>query len=248
MAPVPTWRGRALRLADRYEFGDQLKRLRAVGSPGLRRDLRDHAALRLIFAALLRPDSHVVDIGANHGSVLAEFVRLVPDGRWLAFEPIPALHAELTVAFPGVDVREVALSDSPGEARFQHVVSADGYSGLRRRTYPGPVDVQEITVRTARLDDELPVDFSPALIKIDVEGGELGVLRGARETLETHRPVVVFEHGQGAAEHYGTTSAEVWDVLDGAGLRVFDLAGVGPYSRDQFEAAFTRPIWNWLAR
>jgi FkbM family methyltransferase len=214
----------------------------------LRRDLRDHAALRLLFAALLRPDAHVIDVGANHGVVLAELVRLTPNGRSLAFEPIPELYAELTAAFPEVDVRDVALSNGPGRASFQHVVSADGYSGLRRRTYPSKAEVREITVRTARLDDELPDGFEPALIKIDVEGGELGALRGAERTLATHRPVVIFEHGQGAAEHYGTTSGEVWDVLDGAGLRIFDLAGVGPYRRSHFEAAFTQPIWNWLAR
>jgi FkbM family methyltransferase len=210
--------------------------------------LRDHAVLRLLFAAVLRPDSHVIDVGANHGAVLAELVRLTPEGRSLAFEPVPELSAELSAAFPGVDVRDVALSDAPGQSTFQHVVSADGYSGLRRRSYPGRVDIREISVRTARLDDELPGDFAPALIKIDVEGGELGVLRGAQRTLATHRPVVIFEHGQGAAEHYGATSGDVWEVLDGAGLRIFDLAGVGPYTRSHFESAFTQPIWNWIAR
>jgi FkbM family methyltransferase len=237
-----------MELAERFHVDDQLKRLRALGSPGLRRDLRDHAALRLLFAALLRPDAHVIDVGANHGAVLGELVRLTPQGRWLAFEPIPSLRAELTAAFPDVDIRDAALSDSAGEATFQHVVSADGYSGLQRRTYPGEVEIEEITVRTARLDDELPEGFAPALIKIDVEGGELGVLRGAERTLATHRPVVIFEHGAGAAEHYGTTSGQVWDALDAAGLRIFDLAGEGPYSRAEFEDAFTAPIWNWLAR
>lgn len=243
-----TLRQRGMELAERFHVDDQLKRLRALSSPGLRRDLRDHAALRVLFAALLRPDAHVIDVGANHGSVLADLLRLTPQGRWLAFEPIPALRAELTTRFPQADVRDAALSDRAGEATFQHVVSADGYSGLQRRTYPGHVDIQEITVRTARLDDELPEGFAPALIKIDVEGGELGVLRGAERTLAEHRPVVIFEHGAGAAEHYGTTSGEVWDALDGAGLRIFDLAGEGPYSRAAFEAAFTEPIWNWLAR
>jgi FkbM family methyltransferase len=242
------WRRRVMQLAAGWGLDGPLKQLRALGSPALRRDLREHDALRLLFAVVLRPDAHVIDVGANRGSVLAELVRLTPEGRWLAFEPIPALNGELRAAFPNVDVRDVALSDAAGEASFQHVVSADGYSGLRRRSYPGSVDVQEITVRTARLDEELPADFAPALIKVDVEGGELQVLRGAQHTLTAHRPVVVFEHGQGAAEHYGTRSGDVWDVLDEAGLRIFDLAGTGPYPRAEFEAAFTQPIWNWVAR
>lgn len=244
----PNWRGRVLRVAERYHVDDHLKRLHALGNPGLRRDLRDHEALRTLFAALVRSDSHVVDVGANRGHVLGELVRLTPEGRWLAFEPIPQLRAEVVASYPQVDVRQVALSDAAGEATFQHVVSADGYSGLRRRSYPRDVEVREITVRTARLDDELPEGFAPTLIKIDVEGGELGVLRGAQRTLAAHRPAVIFEHGQGAAEHYGTSSGDVWDVLDEAGLRIFDFAGVGPYSRERFEAAFEEPIWNWMAR
>jgi FkbM family methyltransferase len=214
----------------------------------MRRDARDHAALKTIFAVTLARDGHAVDVGANHGATVAEMVRIASHGRILAFEPIPSLHDELVTAFPTADVRNVALSDKSGEATFHHVVSADGLSGLRRRSYPGDQVVRQITVRTARLDDEMPEGFSPSLVKIDVEGAELQVLRGATQVLDRHRPVVVFEHGVGAADHYGTTSAQVWDLFAGLGMRIFDLAGVGPYSRDRFEAAFTEPIWNWVAK
>jgi hypothetical protein len=89
----------------------------------------------------------------------------------------------------------------------------------------------------------------PALIKIDVEGGELGVFRGARETLARHRPHVVFEHTKGGATHHDATPEEVWDVLAACGLRVFDLEGDGPLSRDAFADAFDlRARHNWLAR
>jgi FkbM family methyltransferase len=243
-----TWRDHTLRFAQRYGFDDRLRSLRALPNPALRRDLRDHAVLRLIFATALRADAHVIDVGANRGSVLADLVLLTPDGRQMAFEPIPSLASTLGAAFPGVEVEELALSDRAGTSTFAHVVSADGYSGLRRRTLPQGAVVEEISVRTARLDDVLADDFVPALVKIDVEGAELQVLRGARETLARHRPAVIFEHGQGAADAYGTTSGEVWDLFADCGQRIFDLAGVGPYSRDQFAAAFPKPIWNWLAR
>jgi FkbM family methyltransferase len=241
-------RQRVLGLASRMGVDEHARRLRTVTDPGMRRDRRDHAALKTIFAVTLARDAHAVDIGANHGATVGEMVRVAPEGRVVAFEPIPALHAELVAAFPTADVRNVALSDETGHATFHYVVSADGLSGLRRRSYPGKQDVREITVRTARLDDELPEDFDPSLIKIDVEGAELQVLRGALGTLERHRPVVVFEHGVGAADHYGTSSGDVWDLFAGVGMRIFDLAGEGPYARDRFEAMFTEPIWNWVAK
>ena len=95
-------------------------------------------------------------------------------------------------------------------------------------------------MRTERLDDALPSGYVPALLKIDVEGAELEVLRGGGETIARHRPVVVFEHGAGSADHYGTAPADVWELLDGAGLRVSGLDGAGPFSLAEFEDQFAR--------
>jgi FkbM family methyltransferase len=216
----------------------------------MERDRRDNEALRLALAATLARDAHVIDIGAHHGAVLEDMVRCAPEGRFLAFEPIPELAAALRARFPAVDVHEVALFDAAGESTFAHIADIPAHSGLRLRSLPpGEHDIREITVRTARLDDLLPDGFAPAFIKIDVEGGELGVLRGAVETLRRHKPVIVFEHGIGAAEHYGHTSGELHDLLCGeCGMRIYDLAGAGPFSRAEFEALFPEPVWNFLAR
>jgi hypothetical protein len=82
-----------------------------------------------------------------------------------------------------------------------------------------------------------------------VEGAEREVFEGAIETLRRHRPVVWFEHGAGGADHYGTTPADVHALLvDEAGLRIFDSDGHGPYSRPEFEAVFTEPMFNFVAR
>ncbi len=55
-------------------------------------------------------------------------------------------------------------------AQFNYVRNLPGYSGLKRRAYPRPPDVEVLEVRTERLDDHLPEGYVPALIKIDVEG------------------------------------------------------------------------------
>ena len=88
----------------------------------------------------------------------------------------------------------------------------------------------------------------PALIKIDVEGAERQVIEGAIETLRRHAPIVVFEHGPGAQDEYQTSPEQVYDLLvSGAGMRIFDIDGVGPYSRTQFVDVYYKPIWNFVA-
>lgn len=208
----------------------------------IQRDQTDFQSMRRLLAFVLGPADSAVDIGAHRGAVLAEMQRVAPDGRHVAFEPIPGLAARLREEFPDVEIHQAALSDAPGEAQFAHVRgSAEGWSGLRFRPLPTgeEADVEQIEVALEVLDQVLPVDLAPKVIKVDVEGAEEQVLRGALGTLRRHRPVVIFEHGSGSAETYGTTPAAIFALLrDEAGYRIFDLDGNGPYSLEQFEHAF----------
>jgi FkbM family methyltransferase len=214
-------------------------------------DRRDHEALAAIFAAVLAPDANAVDVGAHTGDVLADILRIAPRGRHVGFEPLPELAVALQRRHPGVCVRNVALSDTAETASFTHVIDRPGWSGLRPRPTPdgAAARTETLTVATERLDDALPADYVPALIKIDVEGAELQVLTGATRILSTHRPVVVFEHGLGSADHYGTRPEQVHDLFADLGYRVFDLQGAGPYDRSAFMEAFhTAARVNFLAR
>jgi FkbM family methyltransferase len=223
---------------------------RALLSVGSRREARDRHAMSVLLASILSRRAHTVDVGAHSGAVLREILRVAPAGRHIAYEPIPELAQSLAEQFPAVTVRAAALSDKSGEASFVHVDSAPEYSGLREREYHGVTEVHkhEITVRTERLDDALPDGFRPDFIKIDVEGAEMLVLRGATQTLRKFRPAIVFEHGVGASERYGTKPEDVFDLLAGElAMRIFDLDGAGPYTREHFVAIFAEPLWNFLA-
>ena len=114
-----------------------------------------------------------------------------------------------------MDVRCAAVSDHAGEASFGHVRAAEAWSGLAYRPLPGDAeqDLVEIPVRLEALDDSLPLGYAPALIKIDVEGGEEAVLRGAQRTLREQKPLVIFEHGLGSANAYGTEPSDVFGLL-----------------------------------
>ena len=214
------------------------------------RDSADNAALRLLLAFALRSDSCCIDVGAHKGLWLEAFRRYAPLGRHLAYEPLPDMYGDLVRRFPEMDVRNAALSNVAGETTFVHALDDPGYSGLRERTYPRPFATETITVRTERLDDALPDGFVPALIIIDVEGAEQGVVEGGLETIRRHQPIIVFEHGLGAADHYGTTPLDMYRLLvDEAGLSLFDLDGNGPFGSDEFQRRYESALqWNWVAR
>jgi len=172
----------------------------------------DRETMRVMDRAIF-PAANAVDIGCHRGAILREILKRSPNGTHFAFEPIPDLYRALTRTFPRVQVFDVALSSKPGVSRFQHVISWPGYSGFKRLDYPGRETILEIEVRTDALDNIIPVETPIHFVKIDVEGAELEVLQGAVQTLRRYQPVVVFEHGCGAVDHYGTTPAAVYDLL-----------------------------------
>ena len=218
-------------------------------TPAENRNDRDDANLRFLLACILRADSNCIDIGAHTGSVLSEMVRIAPGGSHIGFEPLPDLASRLRHDFPNVEILETALADEKGELTFVHDLTNPGYSGLREREYPtADEETETIKVNVDRLDDVLPKGFVPHFIKVDVEGGELGVFRGGVETLRKNKPVIWFEHGIGAADYYGARSEDIYDLLvPDVGLRLYDADGNGPLSRSGFVDLFSAPIWNFLA-
>jgi FkbM family methyltransferase len=211
------------------------------------RDRRDYEAMRVLFAGALAPDSNCVDVGCSLGVVLNAMLQCAPHGRHIAYEPAPDLCADLATRFPHVDVRNAALSNQSGEREFVHLPDRIGYSHFlgdgESRT---PLSGDAIVVRVETLDSALPEGYAPTLVKIDVEGAELEVLEGAECMLATCRPIVVFEHGAGRPD----VSRELFELVsERAGLRVYDIDGNGPMTRQRFlEVVSQRHVWNFIAR
>jgi len=177
-------------------------------------ELQEMKEIRRVIAKVVSSDSNCVDVGSNKGHILRDILRYAPHGRHFAFEPIPDLAQYLRQRFPRVILFEIALSDRSGEAHFCHVVTRPGRSGFRRQKYPRPNEiVREITVTTDTLDNIVPKKWPFRLIKVDVEGAELLVLRGGIQTLQRHRPYILFEHGKKFADTYGCTSEMIHDLL-----------------------------------
>jgi FkbM family methyltransferase len=139
------------------------------------------------FRAAVRPGAIVIDAGANAGGYAVLFGQWVgPTGRVYAFEPDARAFAALVdhVALNNLSDRvfpvAAAVSDTTGTARLR-LASASGLSHVVPEHDHDPNDV---TVETMTLDDFCAsASVRPSLIKVDVEGAELMVLRGARETM-----------------------------------------------------------------
>ncbi|OGX92060.1 hypothetical protein BEN49_17435 [Hymenobacter coccineus] len=194
-----------------------IKRLPIAFTQNQRYDRQTERVLRRV----LHPQANCVDVGCHKGEVLAQMLRYAPQGQHFGFEPIPALYQQLTRTFahrPNCYFYQLGLGEAPGEVSFNYVLTNPAYSGFVKRRYDRPERDTLITVQRARLDDVLPAGTRIDLIKIDVEGGELQVLLGAQALLAASRPVIVFEHGIGGSDHYGTRPEQVFDLLTGPAI------------------------------
>ena len=201
-----------------------------------------------IMSRTLSRDSNAIDVGAFEGGMLQHILRHAPRGRHFAFEPLPDRYAKLRRSFPSVEIYPYALSDTPGSASFHRVLRAPALSGLVPRSdLASDERVQEFAVEVETLDRIIPADLSIAFVKIDVEGGELSVLRGGRGTLRRTRPVIVFECGLGGSDAYDGGPLDLFQTItDEIGLKVSLLsswlAGRPALSREQFVEQFDQSL------
>src|SRR3712207_2657029 len=122
----------AKRVAAGLGVEEQLRHAWRMAQPAVRRDLAERANLRRLIAWTVPRDGHCIDVGAHVGDVLADLLRAAPDGRHLAYEPLPELAAQLGARFPDVEVRNSALANEQAEREFTRVVGNPGWSGFRQ--------------------------------------------------------------------------------------------------------------------
>lgn len=194
--------------------------LRGEWEPHVERTLR----------ALLRPGDAAVDAGANLGYFSLAMAQAVgPSGRVDAFEPVPPTYERLAAGaranrYAQLHTHAHALGAETGEAEIAWDPRVAGSASLHGE---GP---QRAAIAVRRLDDlDLP---PPAVIKLDVEGHELAVVRGARETIAAARPALVFELNARMAAAAGWQAADLaaalpgytFTLLEADGERAVDLA------------------------
>jgi FkbM family methyltransferase len=181
------------------------------------------------FRDAMQPGAVALDVGANVGAyslLLAQWAG--SSGMVYAFEPAPRAfeglvgHVRLNGLGATLKPVHAAMSDATGHARF--VVSAA--AGQGRLAAAADAGEQVVTVPITTIDDFcVSAGLAPAFIKIDVEGHETAVLRGARATLRRLRGrVAVFvEVHPGTWPQIGTSRAELEAELSLQGIALAPL-------------------------
>ena len=162
-----------------------------------------------VLRRFLAPGSVFVDIGANVGWHTALASAIVGDrGLVYAIEPNPdnarlIAHTIDRNHLSNVRLVPLALGESTGFAAYRSAIGSNGgFLGLEESS---SIDPNVTIVPTIRFDD---LDIARVdVIKIDVEGAEPIVLRGARETIERDHPVIVFEFSCEMTERVGGVEA-----------------------------------------
>ena len=223
---IDSFVGRTLRLALRAIPRSSVMRIRRGPARGMRWVIGDgvhgywlgtyELDKQLAMQKFVRPGMTIYDVGANRGFYMLFFSQLTgPTGRVYAFEPLPSQvqalldHVRLN-AVANAWIIDSAASDRTGMSGFSFDRGASENALSDENN-------SHLIVSTLRLDDANlpPADF----IKIDVEGAELAVLKGAAKLLREHRPIL-FVALDGRA-----TRRDCLGLLDSLGYQSFTLDG-----------------------
>jgi FkbM family methyltransferase len=164
---------------------------------------------------LLSPGDVFYDIGANAGFVSLEIGKHFSDTvHVLSFEPQPRLAYNIAISaglngLSHLDVYDPMLGSEDGEGELFLAKFSIHASAISRQTKARSIRCQKTTLDYLVSSGSVP---PPNVIKIDVEGGEMDVFKGARNTIEKAKPSIVFEADDNCSR-FGYSRQELFEFL-----------------------------------
>ncbi|MBL8173315.1 MAG: FkbM family methyltransferase [Bryobacterales bacterium] len=177
---------------------------------------------RRVVADILKPGAVMFDVGAYVGQFSLVASRVAPEIRIFAFEPTPQVFAQMQRNIrrngcKNTTCIQAALSDSPGTAKLFYYPQSHDQNSLKALD-PG---ARSVEVRVETVDSVIAQQRLNRLdlLKIDTEGNELAVLRGATTTLATLRPRLIVEISR-HQRTYGYSGREIAQLLQSKGYTI----------------------------
>ena len=195
--------------------------------------------LQEALAHYLKPGDVFYDIGANIGFFTVLAAHLVgKSGYVYGFEPVPEnvqriRHNLKLNRFSNATVLEKAVSVHTGEGRL---LLAQHSGGAMLSSAGTPVDFKgAMNVNLVCIDDLVAKKAlkSPTLVKIDVEGAEIDVFKGMKQTIEKYKPIIIYEVDDGNKESFNQKSRVLENLISSLGYEIIPL-----------EAAYSSLKWN----
>jgi FkbM family methyltransferase len=175
----------------------------------------------------------IIDIGANNGSFAVDFAHLVGDkGNVYSFEPQRIVYYQLcgNVFMNGIDnvyCYNLAIGNSDTDIQVQKPNYFQNGNVNFGDVKVGKVQGDSVSVEQRRLDY---FDFNDVIfIKIDVQGYELNVIKGAENTIRKHRPYLFVEFEDDLLKEAGTSEKELQDKIESLGYIVKRFQEGMPY-------------------
>jgi FkbM family methyltransferase len=185
-----------------------------------------------VYLSFVRPGDTVLDVGANVGAHAVFLSHLVREaGRVLAFEPLPPNIDALRLTIrrrsriDNITIFPFAVGN-PGNTRQEVVISAPGddltQASLHIQeagSWERDANIREFKALLTKLDAESDVNALASIdfVKIDVEGGELDVLKGASQILARHRPLIYCEMSESWTGAFGYAPQDLFKFVRSLG-------------------------------
>lgn len=182
----------------------------------------------LFLHKFLTNDMVFVDVGANLGEYTLFAAKRLTRGKVLSFEPLPKMCALLEEnvklnQFENVSLFRYGLSDEDSRLPIHEIDNE--HEGLST-FYPGERKIKNLVeVSLKPFDQELNnyainrIDF----IKLDIEGGELGALKGAVNSIKRFKPVIMVEINAPTYQAAGYSVDDVYQFLEGLNYRPYEI-------------------------
>lgn len=195
---------------------------------------------------VMKPNAVILDVGANIGVMSLGFAQRARAGQVYAFEPTEyaynkllrnlKLNPELSQRITPIQAFVADKSQANGRLVAYSSWKIDGSAAGAHPVHGGTAQ-STATAEVLTIDDFCQTKRIPAvdLIKIDTDGHELRVLRGARETLEKSRPYLIFEAGLYTMAENDVSFEQYDDYLSPFGYQLISSRSGREVTRENFE-------------